>query len=95
MSLVPEGDTFFVVSCSGGVLTLRWFPLSSAMEMAAQHGSGWVSVKNTNHYGIAGFYSLQAAQRDMIGFSMTNSSAVVAPLWGRKRMLGTNPIAVA
>lgn len=66
-----------------------------AMEMAEQHGSGWVSVKNTNHYGIAGFYSLQAVERDMIGFSMTTSSAVVAPLWGKQRMLGTNPIAVA
>ena len=66
-----------------------------AMEMAEQHGSGWVSVKNTNHYGIAGFYSLQAVERDMIGFSMTTSSAVVAPLWGKRRMLGTNPIAVA
>lgn len=66
-----------------------------AMEMAEENGSGWVSVKNTNHYGIAGFYSLQAAERDMIGFSMTTSSAVVAPLWGKQRMLGTNPIAVA
>jgi LDH2 family malate/lactate/ureidoglycolate dehydrogenase len=66
-----------------------------AMAMAEEHGSGWVSVKNTNHYGIAGFYSLQATERDMIGFSMTTSSAVVAPLWGKQRMLGTNPIAVA
>jgi len=48
-----------------------------------------------SQYGIAGFYSLQATARDMIGFSMTTSSAVVAPLWGKRRMLGTNPIAVA
>ena len=66
-----------------------------AMDMADEHGSGWVSVKNTNHYGIAGWYSLQAVERDQIGFSMTTSSAVVAPLWGKQRMLGTNPIAVA
>jgi L-2-hydroxycarboxylate dehydrogenase (NAD+) len=66
-----------------------------AMDKASAAGSGWVAVKNTNHYGIAGSYSLRALERDMIGLSMTNSSAVVAPLWGRSRMLGTNPIAIA
>ena len=45
--------------------------------------------------GIAGYYSLAALERGMIGIAMTNSSAVVAPLWGRTRMLGTNPIAIA
>ena len=66
-----------------------------AMEKAAIHGSGWVSVCNTNHYGIASWYSLQALERDMIGWSMTNSSRIVVPLWGAERMLGTNPIAIA
>ena len=46
-----------------------------AMEKAAQHGSGWVSVCNTNHYGIASYYSLKALERDMIGWSMTNIRA--------------------
>ena len=66
-----------------------------AMDKAAACGSGFVSVKNTYHYGIAGAYSLAALERDMIGLSMTNSSCVVAPLWGKERMLGTNPIAIA
>jgi L-2-hydroxycarboxylate dehydrogenase (NAD+) len=66
-----------------------------AMEKAAQFGSGWVSVCNTNHYGIASYYSLEALKRDMIGWSMTNSTKLVAPLWGAERMLGTNPIAIA
>lgn len=66
-----------------------------AMEKAEEVGSGWVSVCNTNHYGIAGYYPLQALKRDLIGFSMTNSTKLVAPLWGGERMLGTNPIAVA
>lgn len=60
-----------------------------------QYGSGWVSVQNTNHYGIAGFYSMMALEKDMIGFSMTNTTKLVAPLWGAERMLGTNPIAIA
>jgi L-2-hydroxycarboxylate dehydrogenase (NAD+) len=66
-----------------------------AMDKAAQHGSGWVSVCNTNHYGIASYYSLKALERDMIGWSMTNSSRIVVPLWGAERRLGTNPIAIA
>jgi L-2-hydroxycarboxylate dehydrogenase (NAD+) len=66
-----------------------------AMRKAAASGSGWVSVCNSNHYGIAGYYVSKAVERDMIGWSMTNSSKGVAPLWGAERMLGTNPIAIA
>lgn len=66
-----------------------------AMAKAAEFGSGWVSVCNTNHYGIASYYSLQALEHDMIGWSMTNSSRIVVPLWGAERRLGTNPIAIA
>jgi L-2-hydroxycarboxylate dehydrogenase (NAD+) len=66
-----------------------------AMKKAAEVGSGWVSVCNTNHYGIAGYYALQALEADLIGWSMTNTTKLVAPLWGSERMLGTNPIAIA
>lgn len=66
-----------------------------AMDKAARAGSGWVSVCNTNHYGIAGYYPLQALKRDLIGWAMTNSTRLVAPLWGAERMLGTNPLAIA
>ena len=66
-----------------------------AMEKAAACGSGWVSVSNTNHYGIAGYYVLEAMKRDLIGMSMTNTTKLVAPLWGGERWFGTNPIAMA
>jgi len=66
-----------------------------AMEKAEAVGSGWVSVCNTNHYGIAGYYVLQALERDLIGMAMTNSTKLVAPFRGAERMLGTNPIAIA
>jgi LDH2 family malate/lactate/ureidoglycolate dehydrogenase len=66
-----------------------------AMDMAEKTGSGWVSIGNTNHYGIAGYYVLKALERDLIGMAMTNSTKLVAPLWGAERMLGTNPIAIA
>src|SRR5437763_9420754 len=66
-----------------------------AMEKTEQYGSGWVSVCNTNHFGIAGYYPLKALERDLIGWAMTNTTKLVAPLWGSERMLGTNPIAIA
>lgn len=66
-----------------------------AIDLAEKAGTGWVCVMNTNHYGIAGYYVLKAAAQDMIGWAMTNTSPIVAPLWGMERMLGTNPIAVA
>ncbi|HEU4341085.1 MAG TPA: Ldh family oxidoreductase [Candidatus Binatia bacterium] len=66
-----------------------------AMDKAERHGSGWVSVCNSNHFGIAGYYPLKALERDLIGWAMTNSTKLVAPLWGAERMLGTNPVAVA
>ena len=66
-----------------------------AMDKAAAVGSRWVSVCNTNHFGIAGYYPLQALGRGLIGFAMTNSTKLVAQHGGAERMLGTNPIATA
>jgi L-2-hydroxycarboxylate dehydrogenase (NAD+) len=66
-----------------------------AIDKACAVGSGFVSVCNTNHYGIAGWYSLKALERGCLGISMTNSTKLVAPFHGGERMLGTNPIAIA
>ena len=66
-----------------------------AMNKAMNAGTGWVSVSNTNHYGIAGYYVIKALEKDLIGWSMTNTTKLVSPLWGAERMLGTNPISVA
>jgi L-2-hydroxycarboxylate dehydrogenase (NAD+) len=66
-----------------------------AIDKAKVAGSGWVSVKNSNHFGIAGYHSLMAVNNDMIGISMTNASPLVAPTFSLERLLGTNPIAVA
>lgn len=66
-----------------------------AMSKAEATGSGWVTVRNSSHFGIAGYYPLQAVQRGLIGWASTNASKRVAPLWGGEPMLGTNPIAVA
>jgi L-2-hydroxycarboxylate dehydrogenase (NAD+) len=66
-----------------------------AISKAKNVGSGWVSVRNSNHFGIAGYHAMMALEHDMIGIAMTNASALVAPTFSVERMLGTNPIAVA
>jgi LDH2 family malate/lactate/ureidoglycolate dehydrogenase len=66
-----------------------------AIDKAAAVGSGWVSVKNSNHFGIAGYHAMMALQHDMIGWAMTNASALVTPTFSKEKMLGTNPICVA
>ena len=66
-----------------------------AIEKARNAGTGWVATKNSNHYGIAGYYSMMAVKEDMIGVAMTNANPFVAPTFSKTRLLGTNPIAVA
>ncbi|POY36571.1 malate dehydrogenase [Solitalea longa] len=66
-----------------------------ALQKAEKVGSGWVSVKNSNHFGIAAYHALMAIEKDMIGMSMTNASPLVAPTFSTERMLGTNPICYA
>lgn len=66
-----------------------------AIEKALQCGTGWVSVQNSNHFGIAGYHAMRALKKDMIGIAMTNASALVSPTFSKERMLGTNPICVA
>ncbi|WP_066629462.1 Ldh family oxidoreductase [Labilibacter marinus] len=66
-----------------------------AIEKAKLVGTGWVAVKNSNHYGIAGYHSMLALDEDMIGWSMTNASPLVAPTFSKSKLLGTNPISVA
>ena len=66
-----------------------------AMEKARVVGTGWVAVKNSNHFGIAGYHAMKGLEHDMIGIAMTNASPLVAPTFSTERLLGTNPIAIA
>lgn len=69
--------------------------IDHAIERAQESGTAIAVVRNSNHYGIAGWYAMRAAARGMIGISLTNTSPLVAPTRARISMLGTNPIAVA
>jgi len=66
-----------------------------AIQKARVSGCGMVTVRNSNHYGIAGYYSGMALESDLLGISMTNSEAISVPTFGRKAMIGSNPIAIS
>jgi LDH2 family malate/lactate/ureidoglycolate dehydrogenase len=96
IKVVHETPSTAVVDGDAGLgLVVAPFAMKIAMEKAAQVGTGWVSVRNSNHFGIAGQHAMMALEQDMIGMAMTNASALVAPTFSIERMLGTNPIAVA
>src|SRR5438309_5283863 len=66
-----------------------------AIKKARDTAVGAVAARNSNHYGIAGYYSLMALEHNLIGVSMTNAGPLVVPTFGRTSILGTNPISLA
>ncbi|MBR5155082.1 MAG: Ldh family oxidoreductase [Clostridia bacterium] len=74
---------------------LGYKAMNIAIEKAKKTGIAIVTVRNSNHYGIAGYYAKMACNEGLIGMSMTNSEAIMVPTFGRKAMLGSNPIAIA
>lgn len=94
--VVHETPTTATVDGDGGLgLVVAPFAMRVAIEKAEKYGSGWVAVKNSNHFGIAGYHALMAVEKDMIGISMTNASPLVAPTYANERLLGTNPMCYA
>ncbi len=96
IKIIHETPSTAVINGDAGLgLVVAPFAMNIAIQRAQQCGTGWVSVQNSNHFGIAGYHAMMAVQQNMIGISMTNASALVAPTFSVERMLGTNPIAVA
>ncbi|MEJ5994528.1 Ldh family oxidoreductase [Pedobacter sp. Du54] len=94
--VVHETPTTATVDGDGGLgLVVAPFAMKVAIEKAEKYGSGWAAVKNSNHFGIAGYHALMAVEKDMIGISMTNASPLVAPTYANERLLGTNPMCYA
>lgn len=96
INVVYETPSTAVVDGDQGLgLVVAPYAMEIAMEKAKNVGTGWVSIRNSNHFGIAGHHAMLPLQHDMIGLAMTNASPLVAPTFSVDRLLGTNPIAVA
>ena len=96
IKVIHETPSTAVVDGDSGLgLLIAPFAMQIAIEKAKNVGTGWVSVQNSNHFGIAAHHAMMALQYDMIGMAMTNASPLVAPTFSIDKMLGTNPICVA
>jgi LDH2 family malate/lactate/ureidoglycolate dehydrogenase len=80
---------------SGMGQLISHFAMQKAIEKAQTTGVGIVSVRNSNHYGIAGYYAQMASELGLIGFSCTNSEAIMVPTFAAQAMIGSNPLAIA
>src|SRR6185295_18550489 len=95
IKIIYETPSTAVVDGDAGLgLVVAPFAMKVAIDKARQVGTGWVSVQNSNHFGIAAHHGMMALEHDMIGIVMTNASSTVAPTFSVDKMLGTNPICV-
>lgn len=69
--------------------------MKKCIDLAKEYGFSIVGLKNSNHFGIAAYYSMMASENDLIGFVATNTSPLMAPFGGCEAMLGTNPFTVS
>lgn len=95
-SVIENAQATAVIDGGNGMgMVVGYHAMNLAIEKARKYGLGAVAVRNSSHYGVAGYYPLMAVEQGMAGISFTNAHPSTAPTFGVKPMLGTNPIAVA
>jgi L-2-hydroxycarboxylate dehydrogenase (NAD+) len=91
--VVREGPTTAVIDGHNGMgQVIAYKAMKLAIEKARAYGMAMVTVRNSTHYGFAGYYPLMAVHENMIGITGTNARPSVAPTFGVENMLGTNPL---
>ena len=94
--MIAETATTALIDAGAGLgQPVSYRAMQRAIQKAQEYGAGFVAVRNSNHFGIAGYYAMMALECDCIGIAMTNARTLVLPTFGRDGMFGTNPIAVA
>ncbi len=92
--ITRESPTTAVVDGHHGIgMVIAKCSMQIAIDKARQYGMGAVAVRNSTHFGIAGYYALMAVQQGMIGLTVTNARPSVSPTFSVQPMLDTNPIA--
>ena len=95
-TVVKDSQATAVIDGGNGMgMVVGYHAMKLAIQKAREYGLGAVAVRNSSHYGVAGYYPLMAVKEGMVGLSVTNAHPSTAPTFGVKPMLGTNPIAVA
>ncbi len=92
---VKETPVSLVIDGGGGMgQPVAYNAMKKCIDKAKKGMMCFASIRNSNHYGIAGFYTLMALEADMIGISLTNSAPLVVPTFAKDAVIGTNPISI-
>ncbi|MFX1480910.1 MAG: Ldh family oxidoreductase, partial [Promethearchaeota archaeon] len=95
IDIVKDGLTTALLDGNCGMgHVIAYKAMKMAIEKAKQYGLGAVAVRNSTHFGIAGYYSLMAINEGMIGLAVTNARPSIPPTFGVEPMLGTNPLTI-
>ncbi|MFW9770879.1 MAG: Ldh family oxidoreductase [Candidatus Thorarchaeota archaeon] len=95
IDIIKDGPTTALWDGNNGMgHVIAYKAMKTAITKAKEYGLGAVAVRNSSHFGIAGFYSLMAIKEGMIGLAVTNARPSIPPTFGVEPMLGTNPLTV-
>lgn len=89
----PASQVLHAHGAMGAPVSVR--AMRTAIQKAKTNGAAFACIRDSNHFGIAGYYAMMAMREDMLGLAMTNTAALGVPTFGRQVMFGTNPIAFA
>jgi LDH2 family malate/lactate/ureidoglycolate dehydrogenase len=93
IKIIKEGPTTAVIDGQNGMgHVIAYKSMKMAIDKANKYGMGMITVRNSSHYGFAGYYPLMAVRENMIGITGTNARPSIAPTFGVENMLGTNPM---
>ena len=93
ISITKESPTTAVIDGNNGMgMVIAKKSMDMAIQKAKKYGLGMTVVRNSTHYGFAGYYVIMATKQDMIGITGTNARPSIAPTFGVENMLGTNPL---
>jgi LDH2 family malate/lactate/ureidoglycolate dehydrogenase len=90
-----KGPTTFAEAHGSMGHVVAFKAMQIAIKKAEEYGIGWVSVKDSGHFGVAGLFPMMALEKDFIGYIITNSAPMMAPYGGRERIIGNNPLSYA
>ena len=90
-----KGPTAFLEAHGSMGHIVAYRAMEKAVSKAELHGIGWVSVKDSGHFGVTGLFPMMALDKDFIGYAVSNSAPMMFPLGGRERIIGNNPMAYA
>jgi len=89
----PSSVVIHAHGAMGAPVSVR--TMERVIGKASANGAAFGCVRDSNHFGIAGYYAMMALEKDMMGIAMTNTAALGVPTFGRQVMFGTNPLAFA